>query len=395
MVQNISEFDIIVVGGGIVGATAACVLSRQYDRIALIDYSQHIAWQRDDPFGLRVSAINPGSRLLLNEISAWDEIESMRAFPYQSMIVWEEAGEACIEFNANETSHSSLGTIVENQVVLTALDRVIAKQKNITRFEQCALQDLSAISDSSMLVEMENGERISARLVIGADGQNSRVRECVGISSMQKNYQQAGVVCNVRTELPHQNTARQCFTRQGPLALLPLEENVCSIVWSVSIQRRDELLALGDAAFSTQLSDAFERRLGCLQVLSERKSFALQGAQSQRYVDHRVVLMGDAAHVVHPLAGLGLNLGLEDVRCLSSLLRSSSRPLGSERVLRKYERERRSSNLLMQRSLEAIDALFRNQHSMVKSLRTLGVTLTNRIVPLKLLFMQRAMGVTV
>ena len=389
------EFDIVIIGGGIVGAAAACRLARQFKRLAIIDNTPQTPWQPDCAFGLRVSALNLASSQLLNELEVWQQVQAMRAFPYTAMVVWEQCGDARIEFNASETSHSRLGTIVENQVLLTALNERLASDPAIIRYDNCSLQNLTAIGEKSMLVELDNGERISAQLVIGADGQRSKVRDCSGIESLQTAYHQSGLVCNVQTELPHKNTAWQCFTSDGPLALLPLQDHMCSVVWSVAQSRCQQLLALPDSHFNTEVSAAFEHTLGQLQVVSERKSFALQGAHSNRYIGHRVALIGDAAHVVHPLAGLGLNLGLEDVRCLTDLLSNTKRALGSERVLRKYERARKSENLIMQRSLEAIDALFRSEQPAVKTIRSFGVNFTNKVLPLKLFFMQRAMGIPV
>lgn len=395
MVNTLSEFDVIVVGGGIVGSAAACQLATQFERVAIIDNTPHVPWQEDSPFGLRVSAINLASSELLKNLEVWQHVTAMRAFPYTAMVVWEEMGDARIEFNANETSHPYLGTIVENQVLQTALDNKLNTLAAVTRFENCALQDLTAVGDASMLAELDNDEKISAKLIIGADGQRSKVRACMGVENSQNAYHQAGLVCNVQTEMPHQSTAWQCFTQDGPLALLPLEDKLCSIVWSVPQPRCEQLLALAESHFNAELSAAFAHTLGKLQVVSERKSFALQGAQADNYIAHRTVLIGDAAHAVHPLAGLGLNLGLEDVRCLSDLLADTSRALGSERVLRKYERARKSENLVMQRALEAVDSLFRSEQPAVRTMRSLGVNFTNRVLPLKLLFMQRAMGVPV
>lgn len=395
MVSEVTDFDVVVVGGGAVGVAAACKLSQQYDRIAIIDNTQHIPWQKNDDYGLRVSAINLASIKLLSQINAWDDVQMMRAFPYHSMYVWEQGADTQINFNASDTTHASLGSIVENQVLLTALNNSAQKHDNITQFSCIALKQLSAISDSSMLVELDNGDRLTAQLVIGADGQRSKVRDCIGVSSVHTDYQQLGLVCTVKTELDHQQTAWQCFTEHGPLALLPLEENTCSIVWSVPEQKSHELMALSDNEFNHQLSSAFEFKLGNLAVSSERKSFPLLGAQATQYIDHRVVLLGDAAHAVHPLAGLGLNLGLADLAHLSELLQTSDRPLGSERVLRQYERARKSENILMQRSLEMIDSLFREERQVVKQVRSIGVNMTNKALPLKMMFMRRALGVPV
>lgn len=395
MVSAVNDFDIIVVGGGAVGMATACKLAKQFERVALIDNSVPVPWQIDDPYGLRVSAINLASIDLLSEINVWQDVQEMRAFAYRAMQVWEQGADTQIEFNASDTSHKSLGTIVESQVLLTALNHVLNQSANITQFRNNALQELSAISDSAMLVELDDGVRMSAKLVVGADGQQSRVRQCIGANSLQTHYQQLGLVCCVRTEINHENTAWQCFTKDGPLALLPLEDNICSIVWSVPEERCHELMTLSEKQFNNQLTSAFESKLGALNVVSERKSFPLLGAQASQYIDHRVVLLGDAAHVVHPLAGLGLNLGLADLQYLSELLESSDRSLGSERVLRQYERARKSENMLMQRSLEMIETLFREDHKAIKGLRSMGVNITNKVVPLKLLFMQRALGVPI
>ena len=273
--------------------------------------------------------------------------------------------------------------------------RVLDRSKNIVRFQPQSLQELSMVGDRAILAELESGEKLSASLLIGADGQRSKVRSNIGIERCVNDYRQDGLVCNVSTELPHQNTAWQCFTTHGPLALLPLQKQLCSVVWSVSQERCAELLDLDEDQFNDQISLAFEYKLGNMRLASDRKSFKLHGAQAQRYIDHRVALVGDAAHVIHPLAGLGLNLGLEDVTCLNTLLTTSSRPLGSKRVLRMYERERKSKNMIMLNSLEAIDKLFRSQHSVVKTLRTVGVNLTDKLLPIKLLFMQRAMGLPI
>lgn len=395
MVSSVSEFDIAIVGAGAVGLAAACQLAQHYSRIALIDRAPFKSWQASDDYGLRVSAINLASIELLSDIGIWQDVRAMRASPYQSMHVWEHQTDTSIDFNCHDTSHSMLGAIVENQILLTALNNKVDQHNNIQRFNQHSLQNLSAISNSAMLIELDNNERISAELVLGADGQQSKVRECIGVSQLTTHYQQLGLVCTVKTELDHQQTAWQCFTPDGPLALLPLDENVCSIVWSVSEQKCRSLMALSEVQFNQELTQAFESKLGQLEVSSERKSFPLQGAQASQYIDHRVVLLGDAAHVIHPLAGLGLNLGLADVQELTHLLKLTDRPLGSERVLRQYERARKSENTLMQKSLEVIDALFREQRGFVKQARSVGVNMTNKALPLKLMFMRHALGVPI
>lgn len=395
MVKALTEFDVIIVGGGIVGATTACLLAQHCGQVALIDHGEPVVWQTGDPFDLRASAINLASIKLFQELEVWSQIESMRMFPYIAMQVWEQNQGASISFKASDTSHSKLGAIVENQVLLAALNQRLAACANVARFDRHSLLNVSAIGDASMLVELDDATKLSAKLVLGADGQHSRVRECVGISVSTQAYNQMGIVCNIETEDSHQATAWQCFTQHGPLALLPLAEQQCSIVWSVPETICDELLALDENAFNAEISTAFEHKLGALRVISERKSFPLKGAQADRYIEHRVALLGDAAHTVHPLAGLGLNLGLEDARVLADLIITSSRPLGSERVLRQYERARASENALMQRSLEFIDELFSKDYPHYQQGRAVGFALTDKFLPLKSLFMQRALGVPI
>ena len=395
MVDAVTDFDVAVVGAGAVGLAAACRLAEQYSKVALIDNSGFSAWQPGDDYGLRVSAINLASIELLKHIGAWQALRSMRVCPYRAMQVWEHQTDTQIDFNCHDTSHPMLGAIVENHVLLTALNSRANENSNIQYFDRHSLQNMSAISGTAMLLELDNGERLSAQLVLGADGQRSKVRESIGVSSIRTDYQQLGLVCTVETELDHQQTAWQCFTPYGPLALLPLDENICSIVWSVTNDTCQELMSLSNEQFNHEVTQGFEYKLGQLKVISERKSFPLQGAQASQYIDHRVVLLGDAAHVIHPLAGLGLNLGLADVQCLSDLLQESDRPLGSDRVLRQYERARKSENTVMQKSLEAIDMLFREQRGFVKQARSVGVNMTNKLLPLKLMFMRHALGVPI
>ncbi len=393
MVNAVTDFDVIVVGGGVVGLTAVCKLAQQFPRVALIDNTEQKAWNPESAYTLRVSAINLASIELFTRIDVWRDVCAMRFCPYRAMHVWEPEGDTQINFHARETTHASLGAIVENQVLLTALNAAVGVNENIHRFDNNALKELSAISNTSMLVELTGGERLTGQLIVGSDGQHSKVRECIGSGFTTTPYQQLGLVCTVKTELNHQNTAWQCFTEEGPLALLPLDDHVCSVVWSVSEEKSRQLLCLEEAEFNRQLAEASEFKLGELTLISERKSFPLQGAQATQYIDHRVVLIGDAAHTIHPLAGLGLNLGLADVAYLSDLLQKTNRPLGSKRILRQYERARKSENMLMQRSMELIDSLFREQRPLIKQIRTFGVKGTDKALPLKLMFMRHALGV--
>ena len=395
MVESVNHFDSIIIGGGNVGAAAAVSLAQQSYQVAIIDKQPATAIASTDALTARVTALNLASIDFLEQCGVWSQVLAIRATPYVSMHVWEQGGAAEISFQAKETSHNKLGVIVETAVLQTALNQSIQTHDSITHYPNSVLQQCSSVGEDMMLVECEDGTRLTAPLVLGADGQQSQLRTCMQIEFSQKDYHQRGVVAIIESEYVHQDTAWQCFTHQGPLALLPISEQHCSIVWSVPEMRCKELMDMPIADFNQQLTAAFEHKLGRLTVTSERLSFPLQGAQSARYIDHRMALLGDAAHVVHPLAGLGLNLGLADVRCLTDLIAQSDRPLGSARVLRQYELARKSDNAIIQKALEGIDQLFRSDQQLLRSARSMGVNFTNKTAALKMFFMQKALGVAV
>jgi len=392
MIQSVNEYDCIVVGGGNVGSAAACSLAQAGHKVALIDQQQALQWTPQDALNGRVTALNLASIEFLTQLDVWPRVVAMRAYPYHAMRVWEQGGGARIDFNANETSHPHLGVIVENHVLLTALNQVIGEQPLITRYVG-SLQTCTAISEQTVLVECDDGSKLTAPLVLGADGQNSVVREIMQSDFILTDYHQRGVVAIIESDQFHQDTAWQCFGTHGPLALLPITPKQCSIVWSVPDSVCQQLEASSDDEFNQQLTNAFEHKLGDLRVVSARQSFPLRGAQAQHYIGRRLALLGDAAHIVHPLAGLGLNLGLADVISLTECIRQSDRPLGSARVLRQYEMARKADNAVMQKVLEGIDHLFRSDDQIMRSLRHIGVNLADSQAALKQFFMQKALGV--
>lgn len=392
MIQSVNEYDCIVVGGGNVGSAAACSLAQAGHKVALIDQQQALQWTPQDALNVRVTALNLASIEFLTQLDVWPRVVAMRAYPYHAMRVWEQGGGARIDFNANETSHPHLGVIVENHVLLTALNQVIGEQPLITRYVG-SLQICTAISEQTLLVECDDGSKLTAPLVLGADGQNSVVREIMQSDFILTDYHQRGVVAIIESDQFHQDTAWQCFGTHGPLALLPITPEQCSIVWSVPDSVCQQLEAASDDEFNQQLTNAFEHKLGDLRVVSARQSFSLRGAQAQHYIGRRLALLGDAAHIVHPLAGLGLNLGLADVISLTECIRQSDRPLGSARVLRQYEMARKADNAVMQKVLEGIDHLFRSDDQIMRSLRHIGVNLADSQAALKQFFMQKALGV--
>ena len=389
MTSESVDFDVLVIGGGMVGAAQAAVLARSDFRVALVEVQQPAAFDPQADYDLRVSAISPGSAKLLDEIGAWPLIARQRISAYRQMRVWEDQGAGELHFSAADAGMTTLGHIVENRLIVDALWQClegvdIACPANIT--------ELKLASDSASVL-LEDGRRLSARLVIAADGGNSATRELAGIACFGWAYQQRGIVATVQTGEDHQATAWQRFLPTGPVALLPLENGECSIVWSARAPLDEELLALDDAAFAERLEAALERRLGTVKLTSRRAAFPLRMQQAETYCAQRFALVGDAAHVVHPLAGQGVNLGFADVACMREVLvqaRAQGRDIGDYRRLRRYERARKAEDQLMAIALDGLNRLYASEHPVARLGRQQGSRLVNILEPLKTAFVKHA-----
>lgn len=385
-------YDIAIVGAGVVGAALACALSRSGFRVALLE--QTIA-ERFDPaaYDLRVSAISPATQNVLLNLGVWEIVQSARVSPYRSMYVWDAAGSGSIRFEAADLQMDYLGHIVENRLLQTALLDEISASSEIDFFCPAGIRNLQVCPE---FVEIETASlQLRSRLVVGADGAHSRVRELglIGVQSWQ--YGQCGLVAMVETEHPHERTAWQRFLSTGPLAFLPLQDGRSSIVWSTTLTQAEELLALPASQFCTFLGDAFEYRLGRILRVSERIAFPLQFMHARRLITDRIALVGDAAHVVHPLAGQGVNMGMLDIAELTHCLeqaRANNNDLGGIKTLRRYERARRTENWMLGLSLDGIKRLFAAQSLPLVALRSSGLRLVDQWQPLKHFFMNRAMG---
>ena len=389
----IKHYDVIINGGGMVGATLACLLAKAGRKVALIEASPIASAKEFDPesvYDLRVSAISRASQKAFIEIGAWDAMLAIRASPYEIMDVWDAAGDGNVRFDAAELGEPDLGHIIENSVVQTAVLKALQDYPSADVFQPKKLQGIDVNTDFVTVV-LESGEQITAKLLVGADGANSKVRSLAGIDVSVDDYAQRGLVATVKTQNHHQYTAWQRFQPTGPLAFLPLSDGSCSIVWTLPSDRADYYLSLNKTDFKAALADALDHKLGKIIKVGERAAFPLRGSQAKPYVLERIALIGDAAHTIHPLAGQGVNLGIKDAVELAYQLIGVADP-GSLKALRRYERARRGDNVITMRAMEGFRLLFGHSATPVKTLRNIGMKLFNQSSVIKNEVIKRAMG---
>lgn len=399
-------YDIAIVGGGMVGLATAIGLAQADFNVVVID-AGHTQAVSGEP-RLRVSAINKASQRLLEHLGAWGYVDMARATPYQKMAVWDKDGFGKIGFDASNLCEPSLGTIIENDAISFALAKRASEFDNITHIENQRLQRIAFGEREAWLTFAQTSaqtsahgadagiESVSAALVIAADGANSWVREQCQIPLTFWDYGHHAIVATIRCELPHLATARQVFLQGGPLAFLPLyEDNLCSIVWSVPPERATELLAMDKVQFERNLTAAFDGRLGICTLESERHTFPLRMRYARHFARHRLVLAGDAAHTIHPLAGQGVNLGFLDAASIIEVisnLQQGGKDIGDYAELRALERWRKADAMEMIAAMEGFKRLFEGGHPLKRAVRDLGLNLVDNVAGLKTVFMQQAMG---
>lgn len=385
--------DIAVVGGGMVGAAAALALAKAGFSTALLEAREPTSWQAGDEVDLRVVGLAPSSIELLDDLGVWTSIRDARSSPYAHMHVWDSESGAAIDFSAADDGRDLLGHIVENNLVQWALWQALeagggssgTSMGGVRRLCPADVRGFEAREDRVVL-ELADGESLAARLLVAADGAASPLRDMAGIATRGRDYAQRAVVAHVVTERPHEATAWQRFLPTGPLALLPLADGRSSVVWSLPEGEAQRVLALDDAAFMDALGIASDFRLGRVVGTTRRAAFPLKLQLAETYQSDRFVLLGDAAHAVHPLAGQGVNLGLRDVAELRDTLRAArdaGRDIGAEHVLRRYARRRRSADTLDARGFDALARIYAWQSPPLIAARGLGVRLLDRLAPLK------------
>lgn len=413
------EFDIVIIGGGLVGASLAASLRHSGLSLALVEGRPvQVAetapspqsspaggggGERENPFSnddwdSRIYAISPGCRSFLEQSGAWDFLDASRVEPVEEMRVF---GDACpepgrregaeLEFSAYQMGAPELACILESRELQGAIWQVLRQQDNLELICPAKCASLEIAPDAAVLT-LEDGRNVRAKLVVGADGRDSWVRNQVGISAAPVDYHQHGVVANFATEKPHRGIAWQWFQPDGILALLPLPGNRTSMVWSVSPEKSAELLALTREELCALVATASKGVLGELELITPPAAFPLRLLVLPQISAPRVALVGDAAHNMHPLAGQGVNTGFRDARQLAQVLleRGGCADCGDAQLLRRYDRKRKEDIYSMQATTYGLKHLFNNDDPVLKVLRNAGLNATNRLVPLKKMLMQHA-----
>jgi len=388
------HYDVVIIGGGMVGLTLACALGGSRLQVAVVEAHEPEDIHADDEYDLRVSAISRASQQVFMNLNVWEGMKSRRISAFEHMHVWDATGDGEINFDAAELGVDALGHIVENRVTQLALLDQVKQLGNVDCLCPQQVKNIEYGEIGSRIL-LANGNEVSARLLVGADGAHSRVREAAAIDLQQADYDQKALVCVVKSTLHHQDTAWQRFLPTGPLAFLPLGDGRCSIVWSSTSEQADALVALDQRDFCRKLEQAFDRKLGSIESVGQRAAFPLVRRHAETYVKPGLALIGDAAHTIHPLAGQGVNLGILDAACLAQIIIKADgmgHDIASQSSLRKYERWRRGDNAIMMFSMSGFKNLFSNEQSELSVIRNAGLNLVNSIQPLKNKFMRHAMG---
>lgn len=390
----IQQQQIVVVGGGMVGLSAALALADCGLQVAVIDNETGDKPLAEQP-ELRVSAINLASSQFLSALGAWQKLPISRLTPYQKMQVWEQDSFARIGFDHAMVNQPQLGHIIENQAIRSALWQQAQAHAKVQLIAPAKIAKLVP-GNSEIFIELDNGKMLTAELLVGADGANSFVRQQMQMPLTFWDYGHQAIVATIKTQQPHQHCARQAFTPTGPLAFLPLwDDNLCSIVWSQTPERVQELMAMDDIAFNQALTVAFDNQLGLCEVQSKRVSFPLKMQYCRQWLKNNVVLVGDAAHSIHPLAGQGVNLGFMDAAALAQQVTANlqaDKPFNHLSGLRGYERWRKSEATKMIAAMEGFKRLFAGANPLKKLIRDIGLTAADKLPLVKEKLIAQAIG---
>lgn len=401
--RPVNQYDLIIVGGGMVGAAIACGLAPTGMQIAVLEQAEAApVWQAEqvDP---RVSALTEASRRFLEHLGAWPQMPELRVTPYQQMKVWEADGTGHIEFSCDDIFAENIGHIVENSVTLTALLHQMSRYPNVQLLRGVQLLGITDAQahglEMQRTVLLADGSQLNTQLIVATDGARSKLREWGNFETREWDYGHNAIVTTIRLEQPHQGTAWQRFMPTGPLALLPItkqgDDHYCSIVWSATEAESERLMALNEVQFCAELGQAFEHRLGQVLACDPRFSFPLRQRHAKRYWHNSLVLAGDAAHTIHPLAGQGVNLGLLDAATLVEVLTHAwqrQQPLGIGQTLQQYQRRRMPDNLKMMALMETFKRLYGPVPLPLRWMRNVGMNMVNNSPLIKKQLLRQALG---
>lgn len=388
------KLDVVIIGGGLVGASLALALKGSGLKIALVESREPVPLPGDDSWDSRIYAISPGSASFMQDLGIWQTLDQARIAPVYKMAVFGDDPAARLDFSAYDIGFSELAFIVENRQLHAAVWDALKRQKKYVKLF-CPAQCTSMTSfESHVDLHLDDGNTLQAGLIVGADSLNSWVREQAKIEVLQRPYQQIGVVANFNVERNHRNVAHQWFRRDGVLALLPLPQRMVSMVWSLKEEQARTLLDLSERELCRQVIDASNRVLGEMQLVTQPAGFPLNFVHVKQLVQPRLALMGDAAHGIHPLAGQGVNLGLRDAQELAKTLvqRGLQLDCGDYLLLRRYERARKEDILALELVTDGLQKLFDNTNPTLVRLRNLGLEITNRLPLIKGRLMQHALS---
>lgn len=378
-----------------VGLSVACGLQGSGLRVAVIEQAEPAPVAADSAPALRVSAINAASEKLLAKLGVWEDILALRASRYHGMEVWDRDSFGRIAFDDASLGYSHLGHIIENDVIHRALWQQAQRLPEVALMAPAEVQQV-AWGENEVFLTLKDGNMLTAKLVVGADGARSWLREKADIPLTSWDYRHHALVATIRTAEPHGAVARQAFHGEGILAFLPLSDpHLCSIVWSLAPEEAQRMQQADEASFNQALNLAFDNRLGLCQVESERRVFPLTGRYARQFAAHRLALVGDAAHTIHPLAGQGVNLGFMDAAELIDELRrlhAQGKDFGQHFYLRRYERSRKHSAALMLAGMQGFRELFAGSNPAKKLLRDLGLKLADSLPGVKPQLIRQAMG---